>query len=410
MTPGTGLVAAADRQAPRSQATHAGDRQDGAAGQALTASWHRGDARVVDHLAEHWRQLCEEGPCDEPFFRPEWIGAHIRAFSPHRRVRLATVSAGARLRAVLPLLEERGLFCGLPARTLRSPANDHSGRFDLSYGAGDAEAAIARLWEHLKATRDWDVLSLQDVPEAGGGQRLVELARRDGWPAGTTPTIATPILPMAGVRDPVAAVQNAHFRQNVRRRIRKVSERFSVELVRFDRVDPDALDAFYTLERSGWKGHGGTAIACAPETKRFWDEVAESSARFGYFALYVLRFSGVPVAGHFGLFHGGRYYIPKVAYDERFAPFGPGHLMIEAALRDCVARGITLFDFVGASMSWKLEWTSRVRRHANCYIFRRGAYGRALHAAKFQIDTRLRSFARRPRVARLRARLSGEPS
>ena len=68
------------------------------------------------------------------------------------------------------------------------------------------------------------------------------------------------------------------------------------------------------------------------------------------------------------------------------------------------------FDFIGASMPWKLEWTTRVRQHANCYIFRKGPFGRMLHAAKFQVDTRVRSFAHRPRVARLRALLTGADS
>jgi len=377
---------------------------------ALGAHTHRGDARVVEQLADDWRQLCEEGPCNEPFFRPEWIGAHLRAFAPNRRVRLLTVSAGTRLRAVLPLLDHRAWFCGLPARVLRSPTNDHSGRFDLAYGSGDGDAAIACLWNHLKASSDWQVLSLQDVPAGGGGHRLVELARRDGWPAATTPTLATPFLPMVGVRDPVAAVRDGHFRQNLRRRMRKASERWSVELQRTDHADLDALNDFYGLEASGWKGRDRTAIACSPDTRRYWDEIATAAARFGYLSLYILRFSGAPVASHFGLFHGGRYYIPKVAYDEQFASFGPGHLMIEAALRDCVGRGITEFDFVGPSMPWKLEWTDQVRPHANCYIFRDNSYGRMLYTAKFHLDARLRSIAHHPRVARLRARLTGATS
>jgi CelD/BcsL family acetyltransferase involved in cellulose biosynthesis len=47
---------------------------------------------------------------DQPFYRPEWIAAHIRALTPKARVVLLTASFERRLMFVLPLLQQWSVF------------------------------------------------------------------------------------------------------------------------------------------------------------------------------------------------------------------------------------------------------------------------------------------------------------
>jgi CelD/BcsL family acetyltransferase involved in cellulose biosynthesis len=121
----------------------------------------------------------------------------------------------------------------------------------------------------------------------------------------------------------------------------------TLRLSRIDRADAAALDRFFALERSGWKGAMGTAIACQESTRRFYDEIARAGERFGYFTLYLLEFGNEVVAGHYGLTYKGHYYTPKVAYDEKYSKLGPGHIIVDAVLRECLQRGLHEFDFLG---------------------------------------------------------------
>jgi CelD/BcsL family acetyltransferase involved in cellulose biosynthesis len=341
-----------------------------------------GNAGLVDNVADEWRSLCHEGSHDEPFFRPEWISAYLQSFEPHTKVKLFTARDEYGIRAVLPLVEHSSLFCGIPARRLLSPSNMYSCRFDLVHGPEDPAQAIACIWQQLKQER-WDVLEFRFVQS---------IACRDGFPTGQRPTFETPYLPMEFVNDPVNACPNAHFRQNLRRRKRNAANRWSVRLERSTHATPEALNEFYRLESSGWKGRKGTAISNSPSAQAFYSRIASAAEHFGYLALYTLRFDQDPVAAHLGLFYNGRYHIPKVAYDERYATFSPGHLIIEAALSDCIPRGIREFDFFGSAMAWKLEWTSKTRLHNNCYIFRNNARGRALYRAKLRVAAWFESF------------------
>src|SRR5262245_29330847 len=95
-----------------------------------------GGVEIIERLAEEWRALCAEGPCDQPFFRPEWVAAYVHAFASEKKLLILTARVDGRLRAVLPLVEEWAFFHGLPVRMLRGASNAHSGRFDLVRGAG----------------------------------------------------------------------------------------------------------------------------------------------------------------------------------------------------------------------------------------------------------------------------------
>jgi CelD/BcsL family acetyltransferase involved in cellulose biosynthesis len=369
----------------------------------------RGDVRLLEDLASPWSGLCLESPHNEPFYRPEFLSAYFAAFEPGAPIVLTSVKAGSRYCAILPLASRTGLFNGLPARILRGPANAHSGRFDLLRAAGEeGDRAVEILWEHLKGRGGWDVLELPLVPAGGAAEQLAQLARRDGYHIGCRESDNTPYVPLAPgmVADQIPS--NSHFRQNLRRRMRKAKSAFDVRFSRIDNPDAGQLNRFYALEHSGWKGKNGTSILSSQPTRRFYDELARRASVNGYFSLYLLEFGDTLVGGHFGLTYNGAYYCPKVAYDESFANYGPGHLMILSILEDILPRGYREFDFLGPWMEWKSEWTSVNRLHTFWYIFQKGIYGNALHAVKVKAKPVARAVVRRIRQARQNYQASKE--
>src|SRR5258708_4226564 len=150
----------------------------------------RGGVDAIDHLAQEWRELCIEGVSNEPFYRPEWIAAYVRAFEAAHRLIVICARVHGRLRAVLPLIEERAFFCGLPVRKLRGAANVHSYRFDLVRGADqDGDAGVEAIWRAISERGDWDVVELPDVPEGGCAEQLLVAAENAGYPTGRWETI-----------------------------------------------------------------------------------------------------------------------------------------------------------------------------------------------------------------------------
>jgi CelD/BcsL family acetyltransferase involved in cellulose biosynthesis len=354
---------------------------------------------IVESLAEEWRRLCEEGRCNEPFYRPEWVAAYIRAFARQAKVVVITARIDGKLKAVLPLIEERSLFRGIPIKILRDASNVHSCRFDVVCApGGEGEVAVGAIWKFLaERADDWDVIQLSTVPQEGALHLLDKAARRDGFPTERSVSMRCPYLPLTGfgeTKDPLALQSSANFRSIVRRRERQLKTQGNVFLRRVTTADPEMLQRFYDLERSGWKGEEGTAIDCSEETRQFYDEIARNGERFGYLSLFFLEVDGHPVAGHFGITHAGRYFMPKLGIDENYRKCGPGHLLIYEIMRDCVENGISEYDFTGPWAEYKAKWTSTNRSHFTLRIFRKSLRGRLLHSL-FKMEANARKTARR---------------
>ncbi len=364
----------------------------------FTVRAERGGLELIDQLGDEWRALCSEAANDQPFYRPEWLMAFLRAFFSDAKVLLISARLGGHLRLVLPLLDETGTFSKVPLRKLRAPVDSCAGRFDAAYSAGpQGEAAILAVWEYLKRLEGWDMLQLTDALHGSAISKIAAAARTEGFNTIELEDKPSPIVPIpvqAEVRKLLPA--NSRLRRELRSIRRQLAEKGSaLKFSRFDTADPDALNRFYELEASGWKGQEGSATLFNGK-RPFLDEIAQQASRLGYFTLYLLELSGELIAGHFGLTLRDTYYSVVVAYNEDFREYSPGHFVIDEIVNDCAVRGIRFYQTTGQNQEWKMRWTNQTQPISHHYIFR----GRLGNLA-YRVESRLK-----PRINRWMPRKS----
>jgi CelD/BcsL family acetyltransferase involved in cellulose biosynthesis len=336
-------------------------------------------------LATEWEALTDASKGD-PFYRHEFIRIWLDNFAPHTKLRVLLARDGdGSLLAALPLIEERAQMLGMPVRQLVAAANDHSCRFDLIANHIDGEKVGRAFWAHLAADRGWDLLRISDVPEGGNAWHLYNAAMNGGYPVHAQESLNSPYICLPTTSAEMQARLQSKFRANLRRRRRKLEEkgRVTVERITGGIELQGKLEEGYDLERSGWKGQGGTAIAQSTQTWGFYSELARTAAYGGYLSLYFMRLDGEPVAFQYGLTREDHYYLLKPSYSEAHAECSPGQLLMAEVLEDCIARGVKEFDFLGPDMIWKRDWTDQTRKHMYLYVFRDSAYGKTLHRARF---------------------------
>ena len=381
-------------------------------------------------LEKQWNAALAKGPRDEPMLRHEWLKAWIENFAPGAPLRVFLArSAGpagssGELQAAVPLFEtkERNLdTCFVPMTTWATPCNDQSQRGGVLLGPRGLEALQA-IWDKLIEIPGWDRLRLRELPDGGGEWRLREIAEKAGYPCGLWVSLRSPYLPLPELPKPllvttaaadaatavpqgkkppkprkpeplpdryatVEANLDSKFRQNLRRRRRRLAEQGEVKYFVVDGKDPKKLDEaladFFVIEASGWKGKGGTAIAQKPELVGFYTQLARDAAKRGALALGFLTLGGKPVAAHMTLIHAGRSFLLKLGYDESFHEFSPGQQLVSEAIRDACQRGLREFDFLGPWMEWKADWETKVRTHQWLTIFRPTRTGLLVHEARF---------------------------
>ena len=353
-------------------------------------------------LEREWNRAVSEGPRDEPFFRHEYQRAWLDAFATSAKPISLTVKSAGRTRLAAAFVPRQEKLLGVPLNVLALPAGDHSNRAGFALGAGDLAASFAALWKQLKDA-PWDALVLRDLPDGAPELKALRaLAAADGFATGVWTSVRSPYLKVArfaGAAD-VEAKLDAHFRQNLRRRRRKLATHGDVAFERFELASgPAGLDAALAegmrLEASGWKGRAGTAIAASPETVAFYSAVARWALKEKALALSFLKVGADRVGFHFGLEWKGVYSVPKCGYDEAYADCSPGQLHLREVLADCARRGLDELDFLGPSMPWKRDWTDAERPHRWLYVFRPTRGLRALCEAKFTALPLLKRFAAR---------------
>jgi CelD/BcsL family acetyltransferase involved in cellulose biosynthesis len=362
---------------------------------AFTVALEEGGIHLIDQLAEEWRELCTRSVDDQPFYRPEWIRAYLRAFVPDAVLLLLSVRLDGRLHLVLPLVRERVWLSGIPLRGLRVPANNHPGRFDAVRSAGaEGDAALIAACTTLSQSR-WDILDFAHIPEKSTMTELISMLSARGSCTYSVrekpnPYVTVPSTPDLQSRLPI----NSRVRTKLRQARRELTSQGSLQFSRLEVAEHGALERFYQLEASGWKGREGSAIISVPQVHYFYQAIAEAAANFGYFVLYMLELNERLLAAHFSLMLAGRCYSPKVAYDESFARYAPGHLIVAEILQDCASRGISLYDITGPADEWKMKWTTETHKVDHYFVMGRGVLARFASAIRFKLRPAIVGFLR----------------
>lgn len=130
---------------------------------------------------------------------------------------------------------------------------------------------------------------------------------------------------------------DAYFESAVRAKKRKELRRQKSRLndegvVTVIRCDSDSgleswTDEFLALERRGWKGANGSALACADDTRNLFIEVLKGAAFAGKLERLELRLDGKPIAMLVNFLCAPGSFSFKTAFDEAFARFSPGVLL-----------------------------------------------------------------------------------
>ena len=327
-------------------------------------------------LRDAWQDALARGPDASPALEHDTLRIWLESFAPRGRIRTLLIRSDEHIDAGLVTIDTPRTAL-IPVHHLRTATNSHSTRGGVMLGPSATDETIARLARAL-IDQPWDVLTLRDIPADTTLDHLTSAFKAAGVTVTARTSMQSPWLPLAPTRDEQLTRLDGHFRQNLRRRRRRLEERGPVRVTvqtGLDGLDA-ALETALAIEASGWKGAGGTSISSRAETRTFYAAWTRHLARSGRLRLALLHVADSAVAFHFGFVDGSRYYLPKCGYREEFGTLSPGQLLTAEVMERCIAEGVTTFDFLGHDMPWKRDWAPFVRRHVTLTAYRATPAGR----------------------------------
>jgi CelD/BcsL family acetyltransferase involved in cellulose biosynthesis len=307
-------------------------------------------AELQRHISA-WDALADAALEPNPFYESWMLLPALQAFGSGVTVALVFSS----LRGGVPTLcgvfpvERRSRYRGIPVPVIRLWEHEH-----CSLGTPLVRVDVARgclLAFLLWAASDPMGAALVEYPHlvADGPfhQVLLEcLAERD------CPVFVSDSFARAFLRTSSGGDLSGHRRRAMKRKERRLTDLGAVDYRSLEaggNID-QWVDDFLRCEGGGWKGERGTAMACSDRNRAFFRTVATAAFQRGRLLTLALRLDGVPISIRCSFLASDGAYAFKTAYDEAYARFSPGVLlMVETMRRLSTCRHVRWMDSCTAS-------------------------------------------------------------
>ncbi len=342
---------------------------DGAPAAALAASGvgvrERGIPDLDENFASEWQALAGAAAEVNAFAEPWFVLPGLRLFGDES-VRVCEVRLGGRLIGVAPLCPGRR-YGRTPVRHVVNWQHANSFLGTPLVRRGHEREFWTALLLHLDGA-PWaaNLFHLAGIVEDGPVHRgLAEAARGLGRSCPTVHRIQRAALESD-------LTPQAYYEAVVRKKKRKELKRLQARLAELGRVEATRLgagedagawiDAFLALEKAGWKGKAGSALACDPAKEAFFREALAGAAAAGRLDMLRLSLDGRPIAMLVNFLAAPGSFSFKIAFDEDHARFSPGVLIQLENLRILERADIAWMDSCAAEDHPMIDSLWRERR------------------------------------------------
>ena len=270
------------------------------------------------------------------FFAPRFLAPAMPRLD-ERQIRLAVIrdedARRSRVRLLMPFSVEKPGFSVGPS-ILRVWSNPFG---PLGTPLVDAEGAAETIDNLLEALARPEaklpgILVLPDLRLNGRFTQLIKaVAIGRDLPLTVTNTFDRPMLESQEDGDTYlrSTVSKNHLR-DMRRQFRLLGElgHISYNVARQPEEIRRRMEEFLALEASGWKGRKRSAMVMDRFRAAFAREAITNLAEVDAVRIHTLDLNGVAIASMVVFIMAGEAYTWKTAYDERYARFSPGKLLL----------------------------------------------------------------------------------
>lgn len=297
-----------------------------------------------------WAQLSRHSGADSLFASDWFVRAVLEQFDPDGDHRLFIA------------VDALGEWYGVAVLTTRA----RFGRLPLAHWCGLANpnqfmgvplvrtGREAAFWRALLAALDWHgdgraALCLSGCPADHRVTRaLLMQCKADGRPAVPTARVERAALLSSKA---LAAQATGGLSSKRRSRLRSLERKLERDYgaARCVRAEtPVAVEQwiadFLALEAAGWKGRNGSALACSPATEALFSATVRAAHARDAIVCLGLEVGGRTIAMSSFLLKDGHGFGFKCCFDEDFASYAPGILLIRRIMDVVSAGPDTCFD------------------------------------------------------------------
>ena len=256
-----------------------------------------------------------------------------------------------------------------------SPQSDYN-NFILT---GEEMKCLKLFLNYLNEHNDWDYLELSDISENAVS---VNLLRK--MPPGELlgdrleekVTFLCPFMNLPDTTEIFMSRLSGNMRRNLRRRMRRLSEKYRVEVKThsdFDSIE-EAMNAFYKLHQKRWKTQGKPGVFAEKALRDFHYDVARYFSEKKWLSLYILTVDDVPIAAIYSFDYKKKKYEYLTGFDPEYSRYGVANLLRMHAVDDCIRKGFNEYDLTRGDEPYKASWGAKSRKNLELRLIRKGVF------------------------------------
>ncbi len=312
-----------------------------------------------------WRELLSDSPADALFLCWEWLDTWLDVYGDGGDwVILTAHDHAGRLLGVAPMMIDRG--AGKFGRHLRrllligQKADTASEYLDWILRRGFEPQVTRAFCHHIHSqlAADWDILQFDSMRADSVTIPLLtsEFARQRS-PLAVTVTTTAPYLTLPPDWEAFLDQQRAKFRQRWNKFHR--DHAITVRIAGHDFSVADGMRKIRELNESRWGEKRQSFLS--ERYIRFHDRVAARLHERGHLLLIFLEADGAIIAGRYDFAYGGKGWSFQGGWVPEWEKHSAGKMMLTHVMKQCMAQGLSEYDFLGGAASYKTEWSDAAR-------------------------------------------------
>jgi CelD/BcsL family acetyltransferase involved in cellulose biosynthesis len=324
------------------------------------------DLEGLNQLAGGWDSLA--ATLASPMQQYIWTRACAEVFGADGGLQMVAVGLAGGIVAVAPLIKQGSVV----SRLKMLGVSELYEPMDFLYAEPSQLPLLAEALAKTGAA-----LNLGRIPADSPVIGALRKAYRRGW-VYTLPAAPCPYITLnADWIEPERQFNSG--RRSDFRRARRHADRMgevSLEVLSPAPAELDSLlEEAYAVEKAGWKGAKGTALAVDAARGNFYRRYAAAAGESGILRLCFMRIGRRAVAMQFAVECNNRFWLLKIGYDEEFARCSPGALLMLHTLQYAATRGLASYEFLGLPEPWTRNWTESLRPCVSLRAYMLGWHG-----------------------------------
>ena len=335
-------------------------------------------AASLASFEEEYRALLDRSSRANVYQSWEWIHRWWSAFGgPLARLCVIVFRHQDQVVGCAPMVVRRP--AGIPMRRLEPIGVLRSDYMDILIQDGWENRVLSAFEAHLRSSRGWDLLDLQQLPEDSPTLRYFmehqvdlgcDIDKQETCPAAVLPDTWEKFLAGLGKKN----------RYNVGYYRRLIERDFTVWIGRVGPEDLDtSMEELFRLHQLRWRKRRLPGALFSPKVRNFHRGVAGDLLERQCLDLYRLDLNGRAVAMLYCFAQNGRGYYYLGGFDPEYSRYSVGTVLTAFAIQQSISRGHEVFDFLRGDEPYKYRWNVTDRFNYRVQWRRGGLRSHALY-------------------------------